>query len=124
MKLFQAVSIIGSFAVAALLGAATPYSTLNVHIPFAFVAAGQEFAAGDYQVQHSDNGVVLIQGNGKAAATISIPGNLAKPGAPSGLQFTSDGRREHLVGVQVEGEATRNLPYKTEESRKVSLSSR
>src|SRR4051812_19251171 len=114
MKLFGVVSTVFAFAAPALVAAATPYSTVYVHVPFAFVAAGQEFSAGDYQVQRADNGVLLIQGNGKAAATISIPGSLAKPGAPSGLQFTSDGRREHLVGVQVEGGVSSTLPMRAE----------
>ena len=67
--------------------------------------------------------MILIQGNGKAAATISVPGSVAKPGAATGLKFSSDGRREHLVGVQVEGEATRTVPSHADDA-KVVLSSR
>ena len=124
MKLFQALLVVGSAALPALLSAASPSDSLYVHVPFEFVAAGQSFSPGDYHIQRADNGVILIQGNGKAAAAISVPGSMAKPGAATGLKFSSDGQREHLVGVQVEGEATRNIPSRSDISKKVVLSSR
>jgi hypothetical protein len=123
MKLFQTLLVIGS-AVPALLSAASGYDSLYVHVPFQFVAGGQSFSPGDYRVSRADNGVIFIQGNGKAAAAISVPGALAKPGAPAGLKFSKNGEREHLVGVQVEGEATRTIVPRTEEAKKVVLSSR
>lgn len=107
-----------------MLPAATPNNSLYVHVPFEFVAAGQSFSPGDYHIQRGDNGLIIIQGNGKAAATISVPGASTKPGAPTGLTFSSDGQREHLVSVQVEGEAIRSIISRKEESRKVVLSSR
>lgn len=124
MKLFRALLAVGSAAFPALLPAAAPYESLNVRVPFEFVAAGQSFPAGDYRVQRTDNGLIMIQGNGKAAATITVPGALAKPGEATGLKFSSNGGREHLVGVQVEGEAMRNLPTHTEAMKKSVLSSR
>jgi len=124
MKLFQALLVVGSAALPALVSAASPYDSLYVHVPFEFVAAGQSFSPGDYHVQRGENGVILIQGNGKAAATISVPGSMAKPGAATGLKFSSDGQREHLVSVQVEGEAARTIPSHLEISKKVVLSSR
>ncbi len=124
MKLFHALLVVGSAALPASLPAASPYDSLSVHVPFAFVAAGQNFPAGDYRVQSADSGVVLIQGGGKAVATISFPGSLPKPGAATGLKFTSDGQREHLVGVQIEGLATRTIASHQETGRKVVLSSR
>jgi len=124
MKLFQALLVLGSAALPALLPAAAPYDSLNVHVPFEFVAAGQSFSAGDYRIQRSDTGLILIQGNGKAAATISVPGSLAKPGATTGLRFSSDGQHQHLVSVQVEGETTRSILSPRAETRKLVLSSR
>jgi hypothetical protein len=124
MKLFQTLFVVGCAAMPALLSAASTYDSIYVHVPFAFVAAGQSFSAGDYRVQRSDSGLILIQGNGKAAATISVPGSLAKPGAATSLQFSSDGERQHLVGVQVEGEATRTLVSHPADTRKVVLSAR
>jgi hypothetical protein len=109
MKLFQALFVAGFAVIPALISAASPYDSIYVHVPFAFEVAGQSFSPGDYRIQRSDNGLILIQGNGKAAATISDPGPLAKPGAATALQFSADGEREHLVGVQVEGKATRAL---------------
>ena len=124
MKLFQALLVVGSAALPALLPAASTSDSLFVHVPFQFVAAGQSFPAGDYRVQSADNGVVLIQGNGKAAATISVPGAMPKAGAPTGLKFSSDGQREHLVGVQIEGLALRSIPSRSETGKKVDLSFR
>jgi hypothetical protein len=124
MKLFQALFVVGSAALPALLPAASPYDSIYVHVPFEFVAAGQSFSPGDYRIQRADSGLILIQGNGKAAATISIPGSMAKPGTATGLRFSSDGEREHLVSVQVEGETTRSILSRTENTRKVVLSSR
>lgn len=124
MKLFQALFVVGSAALPALLPAASPYDSIYVHVPFEFVAAGQSFSPGDYRVQRADSGLILIQGNGKAAATISVPGSLAKPGTATGLRFSSDGQREHLVSVQVEGETTRSILSPTQDSRKLVLSSR
>jgi len=124
MKLFQALFVIGSAVLPALLPAASPYDSLSVHVPFEFLAAGQSFSPGDYRIQRADNGLILIQGNGKSAATISVPGSVAKPGAPTGLTFSSDGQRAHLVSVQVEGQATRSILSRTEDTKKVVLSSR
>jgi hypothetical protein len=124
MKLFQALFVLGSAAIPATLPAAPPYDTLSVHVPFEFIAAGQSFSPGDYRVQRSDNGVILIQGNGKAAATISIPGSVTKPGALTGLTFSSDGKREHLVSVQIEGQAVRSILSGGEDGKKSVLASR
>jgi hypothetical protein len=124
MKLFQALFVAGSLALPALLSASSPYDTLSVHVPFEFVAAGQSFPAGDYRIHRADNGLILIQGNGKAAATITVPGSMMKPGDAAGLKFLSDGKREHLVGVQVEGEAVHTLVAPSDQAKRVVLSSR
>ena len=44
MKLFQALFVVGSAALPALLPAASTYDALYVHVPFEFVAAGQRFS--------------------------------------------------------------------------------
>jgi hypothetical protein len=110
-------------ALPSLVSAASSGQALQVHVPFAFVMAGQEFNPGDYRVQQNDNGIVFVQGNGKTAMALSSPCNLGKPGAPSSLQFTSDQQREYLVGVHVEGEPSRALPVRFEESRKLTFTS-
>jgi hypothetical protein len=124
MKLFQTLLVAGSVALPALLPAASPSDSLYVHVPFQFVAAGQSFSPGDYHIESAENGVILIQGNGKAAAAITFPGSMSKPGAPTGLKFSSDGHQKRLVGVQVQGEATRTLPSPEQTSKKAILSSR
>jgi len=117
MNTFRRLALLGAIAVPHFLFAASSGQTLRVRIPFPFLVAGHEFAAGDYQVQQADNGVVMIQGNSKAIATLSVPGGLPKSGVPSGLQFSSDGQHQVLVGVQVEGESARNLPMHSEEKK-------
>lgn len=124
MKLFQALFVVGSAVLPTLLPAASPYDTLSVHVPFEFVAAGQSFPAGEYRIHRADNGLILIQGNGKAAATITFPGSMLKPGDSTGLRFLNDGKRERLVGVQVEGEALHTLVSPSDGTRKIALSSR
>lgn len=124
MKLFRALLVTTVVAVPALLSAASTYDAVYVHVPFEFVAAGQRFSPGDYRIQSNDSGLILIQGSGKAAATLSIPGAIAKPGAPTALKFSSDGAREHLVGIQVEGQATRTLSRPSEIKEKALLTSR
>jgi hypothetical protein len=124
MKLFRTLLFIGFAALPALLSASSPYEYLSVHVPFAFDAAGQSFPAGDYRVYRGENGLILIQGSGKAAATITIPGAMSKPGDAPSLKFLSDGSREHLVGVNVEGEAVHTLMPSAGETRKVTLSTR
>jgi len=54
---------------------------------------------------------------------LSLPYNLGKPGAPSSLQFTSNQQHEYLVGVHVEGEPSRAIPVRFEESRKLTFTS-
>ena len=118
MKLFQTFMAASVLAAPSAVLAASSTSTLSVHVPFSFTMAGQDFEPGDYRVQQSDNGVICIQGSGKAAMAISVPGNPTKAGASSALQFSS----KHLIGVQVEGAELRLLPQEQPE-RKVTLTS-
>jgi hypothetical protein len=122
MNLFKTICACGVLALPPLVSASSSQA-LQVHVPFAFVVAGQEFNPGDYRVQQQDNGIVFVQGNGKAAMALSSPCNLGKPGAPSSLQFTSDQQREYLVGVHVEGEPSRAIPVRFDEGRKLTLTS-
>jgi hypothetical protein len=125
MKLFRTICACGVLALSSLASAASSGQALQVHVPFAFVMAGQEFNPGDYRVQQTDTGIVFVQGNGKAAMALSSPSSLGKPGAPSSLQFASDQQKqkEYLVGVHVEGEPRRTLPVPFEESRKLTFTS-
>ena len=123
MKLFKTIYTFGVLAIPSALSAASPSQSLQVHVPFSFVMAGQEFNPGNYRVQQNDNGIVFVQGNGKAAMALSTPGSFGKPGAPSSLQFTSDQEREYLTGIHVEGEPSRAIPARLEASRKLTFTS-
>ena len=121
MKLFKMFGTVLALGLPTFLWAASTGQTLLVHVPFAFMLAGQQFAPGEYRVQESDNGIVLVQGNGKAAATLSIPTGATKPGAAPGLRFVSSEEKEYLVGIQ--GEAARTLTIPPQLDRKLILSS-
>src|ERR1700728_480200 len=112
MKLFNTLGAIGLLAFAAASPAATIADSMRVHVPFAFVVAGQQFAAGDYTVCQSDSGIVTVQGAGKAAMTLSYPAEAVRGDAP-GLRFTGSEQKRYLVGVQGETLA-RSGPVHTE----------
>ena len=116
-----------SFALAAVLalsGAAFSASAgerLHVNVPFSFVVAGQEFSAGQYRVDQTDTGVIIVQGEGRAAAVLSVPADF-KAGQTTGLKFTSSESRQYLSGLQVEGEVSRAIPLRVIAEHKLSLS--
>ncbi len=125
MKLFKTVGLIGVLVSGGLVEASEYSHSLRVNVPFAFVVAGQQFAAGQYDVKETENGVITVQGEGKAAAVISTPFEASKPGMTSALQFTGDGSRgdgsRDLVSVAVEGEGRRSVPVHTTQERKLTL---
>lgn len=100
MKLFYMWGVWIALTFAVTAPAAEAHDTLRAHVPFAFVVAGQEFAAGDYTVHESDSGIVWLQGSGKAAIVLSYPAVPTAPGSAAGLLFTKSGQKEYLVGVQ------------------------
>jgi hypothetical protein len=95
-----------------------------VKVPFSFTLAGQEFSAGQYKVDQSDNGLIIVQGEGRAVAVLSVPSDLAKPSDRSSLRFSKSESRAYLVGVQVEGEGTRSIPRTGYQERKMTVASR
>ena len=121
MKMFQTLSSISVLALAGLASGATTSHYLRVNVPFSFIAAGQQFSAGEYNVSETDSGVLMLQGAGKAAAIITSPEALPKAGQPSSLRFTTHSSGRYLSSVEVEGEGTRAVPA-TALERKVSLS--
>jgi len=38
---------------------ASSSQALQVHVPFSFMLAGEEFAPGNYRVQQNDNGLIF-----------------------------------------------------------------
>jgi hypothetical protein len=110
-----------AFAVLALAGvahAADNSTSFRIHVPFAFTVGTQHLEAGDYVVQESDSGLVLIIGCGTGAAAISIPSDNVKLGVPTGLVFSNN----HLVAVKVNGEGTRAIPWRETQERSIALS--
>ena len=121
MKTFSKFGAVLVLGLPTFFSAAAAGQTLLVHVPFTFMLAGQQFAPGDYRVEESDNGIVLVRGGGKAAATLSFPSGTAKPGTVPGLKFVSSENKEYLVGVG--GEMERTLTVFPHLDRKLTISS-
>lgn len=124
LRTFKTLAIASALGIA---GAVLPVSAsqiLRVKVPFSFVLAGQEFSAGQYKIDQSDSGMIIVQGEGRAVAVLSIPGDLAKPSDRSSLRFSKSESRAYLVGVQVEGENTRSIPRTGYQQRKMTVASR
>lgn len=121
MKLTKKLGVMGALALASLAPAATSGQTLNVHVPFSFVAAGREFPAGDYRVYSNGNGTIYLQGGSTSVITLSVPAGVAKPGSSPNLQFSRAGQKEYLVGVQ-DDTLNRSIPLHTEQTRTLALS--
>ena len=124
LRTFKTIALASALGI---VGAALPASAsqvLRVKVPFAFVLAGQEFSAGQYRVNQSDNGLIIVQGEGRAVAVLSIPSDLAKGSDTSSLHFATSDSREYLVGVQVMGEGTRAIPRSGYQERKLTVASR
>ncbi len=120
MKLFGKLLSISALVIPGLANAASMSRILQVHVPFAFMVGSQQFGAGNYRIQQTENGVIYVQGEGRSALVISSPGE-AKLGTASTLRFTSSQQHEYLVGVQTQGEAPRSLPIPVSEQRRVLL---
>ena len=111
-------------SVLGILGAELPAcasETLRVNVPFPFILAGQEFSAGQYRVNQLDSGLIIVQGEGRAAAVLSIPSDPARRPDTSSLHFTTSDSREYLVGVQVQGEGARVIPRSGFQERKLTV---
>ena len=121
MKTFKTAAF-GALALSSLAGAATSTHNLRVSVPFPFMVAGEQFKPGNYEVTETQNGVITVQGEGKAAAVLSIPGQ--SPNAPeaSTLTFKSNHSQAYLSGIAVEGES-RLVPVTTYQMRAVRISS-
>lgn len=121
MTLLNKVLFTSALALPSLLPAASAGPMLQVYVPFAFMVGTQQFTAGNYRVQQTDNGVVFVQGEGKAAAALTVPSDL-KSTAATGLRF-SGAEQHQLTSVQVQGESARTLATATDETRRVTLTS-
>jgi hypothetical protein len=121
-KLCKFVGLLGALALAAtIVSAESATDSLRVNVPFSFVIAGKLFPAGQYTVQETDAGLILVQGEGKSAAALTIPGNPMKAGAVPALHFTASNGHEHLVSVDNES-SSRALPMRAYETRVLTLS--
>ena len=123
MKL-KTIKTIALASVLAIVGAALPASAseaLRVKVPFPFILAGQEFSAGQYRVNQLDSGLIIVQGEGRAAAVLSVPSNMVSRPDTSSVHFTTNNSREYLVGVQVEGEGVRAIPRAEFQERRLAM---
>jgi hypothetical protein len=121
--IFQALTLASVLAGSGAFSSLSASERLTVDVPFSFVVGTQQFTAGHYRVEENNDGTIIVQGEGKGAAVLSVPGDLAN-GAATGLRFTANQSREYLTGVQVEGESSRAIPVKAFTDHKVTVSSR
>jgi hypothetical protein len=119
-KMFKTLGLLGVLASGSLIEASDYGHSLHVSVPFAFAVAGQQFSAGDYDVRETTNGVITVQGAGKAAMVIGTPGAPVRFGQPSTLRFANDVSRD-LLSVTVEGEGVRMVPVHSITERKLAL---
>jgi alkylation response protein AidB-like acyl-CoA dehydrogenase len=124
MTIFKTIGVVGALALSALVSAASPVETLYVRVPFSFMVGEKQFAAGDYRVQATNTGLILVQGEGRGAMAISVPGHVANGGTLPSLRFVRSNNQLYLAGVSCEGEADRNLPLHTADQRSVTFASR
>jgi len=110
MKICKLFALLGALALGTTIGsAATNGESIHVNVPFEFVLAGKVFPAGEYLVQQTQNGVLLVQGRDAAAVALTIPVKPLSAGAPPALHFTSNNGREYLVSVDGES-LNREIP--------------
>jgi hypothetical protein len=124
LRTFKTIAFASALAIT---GAALPASggqVLRVKVPFPFVLGGQEFSAGQYRVDQSDNGLIIVQGEGRAVAVLSTPGDFARRPDTSSIHFARSDSREYLVGVQVEGEGVRTIQRSGSQERRLTVASR
>jgi hypothetical protein len=114
------VVLLGALALGTTIAAAASTESIRVNVPFAFVVAGKLFPAGQYNVQQSDSGLILVQGEGKSAVALTIPADRVKSDVPA-LHFSATNGREYLVSVDNNWNS-RAVPLHIYEPRTLTLS--
>jgi hypothetical protein len=116
------VGLMGALALGTTIAsAASAADSIHVNIPFSFVVAGKVFPAGQYTVQQTDSGVILVQGNKTSAIALSYPAAPAKGESVPALHFTASNGQEYLAAVDGYS-MTRAVPVHAVETRTLSLS--
>ena len=116
------LGLMGALALGTTMAsAASAADSIRVNVPFSFVVAGRVFPAGQYTVQQTDSGVILVQGNKTSGIALSYPAAPAKGDSVPALHFTANNGQEYLAGV--DGYSTaRGVPVHAVETRTLSLS--
>jgi hypothetical protein len=122
--IFQALTLATVLAGSGALSSLSASERLTVDVPFSFVVGTTEFAAGHYRVAENNDGTIIVQGEGRGAAVLSVPAELQRTGPATGLRFTANQSREYLTGVQVDGESSRAIPVKAFTDHKVTVATR
>lgn len=108
IRLMKMMLLVGAlFAFTLALGAE---EVVSVHVPFAFVAGGRSFPAGDYRVNKGEYAnAMVIQGAGQSAVFLTMA---AEPGAyqsASTVIFQRHGASMFLAAIRIPGEQARVL---------------
>jgi hypothetical protein len=120
---FQALTLASVLAGSGAFSALSANPKLTVDVPFSFYVGTKELAPGHYRVAENNDGTIFVQGQGQAAAVLSVPTDAERGGTATGLRFTANQSREYLSGVQVEGEPGRAIPVKPYVDHKLTVAS-
>jgi hypothetical protein len=120
--IYKFVVLLGALALGTTVAcAASSAESIHVNIPFAFVLAGKVFPAGEYTVQETDTGMILVQGSGLSAVALTVPASPMKEGSTPALHFTASNGHEYLVAVDSES-MRRTVPMRSLETHALSVS--
>jgi hypothetical protein len=108
--IFKTIAFAGALMISGAAFTASAGERLRVNVPFSFMVGNTQFAAGEYRIEASDNGLLTLQGEKSAAMVLTTPAEMTKSGT-TGLRFTSNNSHAYLTTVQVEGEAARELSF-------------
>jgi hypothetical protein len=121
-KFCKLMVLLGALALGTNIASASGITeSIHVDVPFSFVVAGKVFPAGQYLVQESDGGIILIRGEGAAAIVLSIPSGFAKADKLPALHFTTNNGQEYLVAIDGQN-SSRAIPVHASETRTLTLS--
>jgi hypothetical protein len=111
-NIFKTVTIASALMISGAAFSASAGERLRVNVPFSFTVGNTQFAAGDYRIEQSDNGILTVQGAKSSAMVLTTPSDVAKLGT-TGLYFTNSNSHAYLTSVRVEGSPARSLPGNT-----------
>lgn len=103
--------VVGVLSAVSVVSAIAQSTSLQVNVPFAFLANGVKLGAGSYVIEKADEmGTLLIRGQQSAIVQSNSTGDYNSAAELPGLSFTRNARGEAvLTKVQISGEPAREI---------------